>query len=187
MSNPFQPIPKEKKPNVVVTDYNKDSDKYVIEYGEVERVKITGKKDTDFVIKKDVVEINRTLRQEILDSNADDVGILNILEKVRTSGDGTLLNQTHRVPMAGAEKDALGHNVEPVVDVTKYQVDQVAALESYKVGAAAFESLDPDLKKKLNFEQVANLSDQEIDAYIGALIEARKVKTEKIEKSEGEK
>ena len=170
VTNPFVPI--KDKPKVVETDYHKDGDKYIITYAEIDKVKMTGEKDTDFVVLTEVKEVDRTDRQAYLDSQSNDVGILNIIEKVRLSGDITLLNQTGRVPLAAVEKDALGHDVEPVVDITAYQVDKVEALESYKFGAAAFESLDPELKKKMTFEQVAKMSDAEIDAFLKARQEA---------------
>lgn len=170
VTNPFGPI--KDKPKVIETDYHTDGDKFIITYGEIERVKMIGDKDTDFIVLTDVKEIDRTDRQAFLDSQANEVGILNIIEKVRLSGDVTLLNQTGRVPLAAVEKDALGHDVEPIVDVTRYQVDQVDALESYKSGAAAFDSLDPELKKKMTFEQVAKMSDAEIDAFLKARQEA---------------
>lgn len=155
------------KPIPSVTDYHKENDDFIIEYAEIEHLrKVNEEDDTDFVVEKVVEEVSRTPRQAYIDSFANDVGILNIIEKVRMSGDATLLNQTKRVPMKVVGKDALGHDVEAVVDVSAYQVDQVAALESYKIGAKAFDSLDPDLKKKLNLEAVANLSDEEILAYV---------------------
>lgn len=177
LSNPFQPL--KDAPKHTETDYNKDSDKYIITYGEIESVKILSDKETvstkeeienNFIVNKKIKELDRVNRQEYLDSQSNDVGILNIIEKVRLSGDATLLNQTGRVPMAIVGKDALDHDVEAVVDVTKYQVDQIDALESYKVGAAAFNSLDPELKKKMSLEQVAKMSDAEIDKFLASRI-----------------
>lgn len=184
MSHPFQPIPKEKQPKRCYTDYCKDSDVNIITYMEIEKVKMTGDKDTDFVISKEIIVDDKVNRQKYLDSQSNDVGIMNIIEKVRLSGDASLLNQTGRVSMAAVEKDSAGHDVEPVVDVTRYQVEQIDALESYKIGAAAFDSLDPELKKKLSLEQVAKLSDAEIDAFLNgrkAKIEAAKKKKEAAE------
>lgn len=190
-SNPFQPLKKEDAPKASVTDYNKDSDKYIITYGEVETVQILSDAESidpkkvienDFIVDKIVKEVDRVNRQEYLDSQSNDVGILNIIEKVRLSGDITLLNQTGRVPMAAVEKDALGHDLEPVVDVTKYQVDQVDALESYKVGASAYDSLEPELKKNKSLKLVAEMSDKEIDEFLASRIAAN---TKKVEESDG--
>ena len=182
LSNPFVPL--KEAPKHTETDFHKDGDKYIITYGEKESVRILAdekdvdlKKDIDnYTVNKSVVEIDRVDRQEYLDSQSNDVGILNIIEKVRLSGDATLLNQTGRVPMAIVGKDALGHDVEEIVDVTKYQVDQVEALESYKVGAKAFDSLDPELKRKMSLEQVAKMTDSEIDAFLKVKIDAAKPK-----------
>ncbi len=191
LNNPFCPL--KEAPKHSETDYHKDSDKYIITYGEVDSVKILSDKDAidpkkeiegNFVLNKKVKEVDRVSRQEYLDSQAGDVGILNIIEKVRLSGDVTLLNQTGRVAMKSTEVDALGHQVEPVVDVTRYQVDQIEALESYKVGAKAFDALDPELKKKMSLEQVAKMTDSEIDAFLSSRIAAsqKKVEAEKGEK-----
>lgn len=164
LSNPFAPL--KDKPKATVTNYHTDQDDYIITYDVIQKVKITGEKDTDFILKEEVVEVDRVNRQEYYDSMANEVGILNIIEKVRLSGDATLLNQTGRVAILSDEKDALGRSVEKIVDVTKYQVDQIDALEQYKKGAIAFDSLDPELKKKMSLEEVAKMSDSDIDAFL---------------------
>lgn len=164
-TNPFQPII-ENKPVNTVTDYNNEDSKYIIEYGQVERVVITGKKDTDFVIKKDVKELSRVNRADYINSYDGDVGIMNILQKVRLSGDMSLLNQTGRVPLPSVEKDVEGHLLEPVVDITNYQVDRIDALESYKAGRSQLKELPEDLVKGKSFEAVAKMSDKEIIDYL---------------------
>ena len=66
-SNPFVPIGKD-APKHTETNYNKDSDKYIITYAEVESVKILSDKESidpkneienDFIINKNVKEIDR--------------------------------------------------------------------------------------------------------------------------------
>lgn len=184
LNNPFSPL--KDKPKATETDYHTEQDDFIITYDVVQKVKITGEKDTDFVIKEEVVEVDRTNRQDYYNSMADEVGILNIIEKVRLSGDATLLNQTGRVAILSDEKDALGRNVEKIVDVSKYQVDQIEALEQYKKGAASFESLDPELKKKLSFKEIANMSDSDIDAFLKARYDAAKIAAEKKAAEKGE-
>lgn len=171
-SHPFQPIAPKDAPTCTKTDYHKESDKYIITYDVVQKVKMTGEKDTDFIIDEEVVEVSRINRQEFLNEEAQDMGIMNILEKVRSSGDETLFNQTHRVSMPGVEKDALGREVEDIVDVTRYQKDTVASLEGYKKGVAAYKDLDPSLKGKKSLEEVAKMSDKDIDAYIQAKVDS---------------
>lgn len=171
-NNPFTPIPEEGKPVVIETDYHKDSDKFIIDYQEVEHVKITGDKDTDFIIDKEVREFSRTPRQEYIDSFRDDVGILNIIEKVRLSGDVTLLNQTGRVSIPGDEKDALGRNVENVADYTNYQVDKVDALEAYKKGIESARTLQKvEEFTGMSFAELAKLSDSELDGVLKSIQE----------------
>lgn len=174
--NPFQPNP---TPHPVsVTDYHKDEDKYIIDYSEIEKVKITGDKDTDFIINKEVVETSRINRQDYIDSYRDDVGILNIIEKVRLSGDITLLNQTGRTSLPGTDKDALGRPVEDVADFTNYQVDKIEALNAYKKGRETLADLPDDLKANNSFESIAKMSDDEINNYIekkvASILAARK-------------
>lgn len=185
LNNPFCPL--KEAPKHSETDYHTENDEYIITYGEIDSVKILTDKESidpkkeienNFILNKKVKEIERVNRQEYLNSQAGEVGILNIIEKVRLSGDMTLLNQTGRVPMSSSEVDALGHQVEPIVDVTKYQVDQVEALESYKTGAKAFDALDPELKKKMSLEQVAKMSDAEIDAFLSSRYAASQKKVE---------
>ena len=171
-SNPFQPIALENKPVACVTDYNKESDKFIIEYSEVDHVKVTGEKDTDFIIDKRVHEVSRTPRQEYIDSFRDDVGILNIIEKVRLSGDATLLDQTHRVGVPGSEKDALGREVEDVADYTAYQVEKIQALEAYKKGVATARQLQAiEGFSGLSFQELARMKDDDIDVVVTSILQ----------------
>ena len=170
-------------PTPTVTNFD---DKDIVEYGVVQKVKKLGEKDTDFVIEEEVVETNRYNRQEYINSFRNDVGILNIIEKVRLSGDTTLLNQNPRVPLGpSGKKDSLGRDLEPVVDVIGYQVDRIDALESVKkTRQAGTNGLPSDLIKGLSFDGVAHLSDAEIDTYFADL--AAKAKAAKAKEKEGE-
>ena len=161
-----------KLPVATETDYHKDEDVYIIEYQEVRHVTLNSDVDTDFTENITVEEASRVNRQDYLNEQSGDVGILNILKKMALSGDTSLLNQTHRASIPGSDKDALGRAVEDIVDISNYQVDRIAALESYKKGADAYHSLDPDLKGKSNLEEVAKLSDAEIDSYIENKVKA---------------
>lgn len=173
MSNPFVPLIKEEKPTVVKTDYHKDGDTYIISYDEVQKVKMTGEKDTDFIIEKEVVETGRINRQDYIDEQGQEVGIMNILEKVRRSKDETLFDQTGRVGYPSDEVDALGRPVEKIVDVTDYQIDKVEGLERYKKGVQAYNELDPDLKKKKKLSGVAKIKDEDLDSYINDIVTQR--------------
>ena len=122
-SNPFCNVETKNLPKPTETDYHKDNDVYIIDYMEVEHVKLVGDKDTDFVKSVTIDESSRVKRQDYLDEQASDVGILNIIKKVALSGDISLFNQTNRVGLPAVEKDALGHDVEQVLDLTAYSVE----------------------------------------------------------------
>lgn len=171
-------------PKKIFTDFKADDGEYIVEYNIIQKVKKLGEKDTDFVIINTVEETNRINRQEYINSFRQDVGILNIIEKVRLSGDVTLLNQSHRVGYgASGEVDSLGRDLEPVVDVIKYQVDPVEGIEIIKQSTKIPGTLDPELTDGLSFEGLANLSDEQIDAYLAkkkdAILAARKAAEDK--------
>lgn len=168
-SNPFRPIPEGLREKSCETDYHKDSDKYILEYAEVDHLVSHGDKDTDFTLRTEVEECSRVDRQKYIDSYEVDVGILNILEKVRRSGDVSLLHQVSSPDIPSHEKDSLGRPVQDIVDITKYQVDKIDALNSFKVGAKSFEELPEDLKKKMSMKDVANMSDEDVQRYLDSV------------------
>lgn len=66
----------------------------IIKYDYVKEVELKDpKKPSEFIIYKKKVESSRVNRQDFIQSFADDVGILNILQKVAKTGDVSLLNQ----------------------------------------------------------------------------------------------
>lgn len=164
--NPFMPMAEEDAPSVDITDYHKENDDFIIEYVEVDHVKSIGDKDTDFVINTTIEVGSKVSRQEYIDSYSDEVGILNILEKVRRTGDVSLLHQVDSPVMPSHDKDALGRPVQDIVDITSYQVDRIDALESFKKGSTSYADLPDDLKGKLSMKDVASLSDAEINDYL---------------------
>lgn len=166
ISNPFLSNPKrEGLPKKIYTDYSVDKD--IVEYAEVDEVTITGDKKTDFVIEKKVVEVNRYNRAAYVDSFRDDVGILNILTKMALSGDPELLNQTKRVSLGGCgDVDATGRPLEEICDVSDYQVDRIDALEKIKATKQNYkDGLTDELADK-SYDQLAKMSDADIDAYL---------------------
>lgn len=187
-TNPFVPIPKGLREKPCETDYHKDSDKFILEYAEVDHLVSHGEKDTDFVVRTAVEECSRVDRQKYIDSYEVDVGILNILEKVRRSGDVSLLHQVSTPDIPSHEKDSLGRPVQNIVDITNYQVDKIDALNSFKLGAKSFEELPDDLKKKMSLKEVANMSDQDIQKYLDSirdLIISQREKRKEIDNESG--
>lgn len=165
-SNPFRPIRPDLKIKGTQVDYHKDIDDYIIDFGEVDHLVHHGDNDTDFVIRTDVEEINRVSRSKYIESYSNEVGIMNILDKVRRTGDVSLLNQVSTPDIPSHEKDALGRPVQDIVDISPYQMDRMEALNLFKKGALAFKDLPDDLKGKLSMREVANLSDAEVQVYL---------------------
>ena len=188
LSNPFRPIPKEYAPEATVTDYHTENDDYIIDYGEVDHLVKHGDKDTDFTIRTDVEVTSKVKRDDYIKSYSGDVGILNIIEKVRRTGDTTLLHQVESPVLPASGRDAIGRPIQDVLDITPYQVDRMEALNSFKKGAISFKELPDDLKGKLSMDQVARLKDDEIDDYLknyAAQIKALKRQAEAAKEKEG--
>ena len=166
LSNPFRPIPADFAPKATKTDYDTENDIFIIEYGEVDHLVKHGEKDTDFTIRTDVEVTSKVKRDDYIKSFSGDVGILNIIEKVRRTGDVSLFHQVDSPVMPMSDRDALGRPIQDVLDITPYQVDRMEALNSFKKGAISFKELPDDLKGKLSMDQVARLKDDEIDDYL---------------------
>lgn len=122
----------------------------------VDKVEITGKGDTDFVIKKKLVETSKVDLDEYVNSFADDVGILNIYEKITATGDTSLLQQRNRVP---GKVDENGY--EEINDVSKIPGDYMDVKKA--VDSANNAPIDKELKQALQ-----NMSDAELNAYLKA-------------------
>ena len=156
------------KPVPTKTDYSKDKD--IVEYEEQEYVEKTGEGDTDFVVKKRIIEKSRVNRQEFVNSFSDDVGIHNILKKVKLTGDDTLLKQ---------RPDA------PYFDATQFQTSRSDLVNAVNNGVKAFDELPDDVKKKMSMETFVNtFSQKDFDALVQAKVDA--IMAAKKKEGEGE-
>lgn len=130
----------------------------------VDKVVKTGNGDDDFIIKKVVIEDYKPIK-EVIDADADSVGVYNIIKQVMRTGDTSLLPQ----------------------DDGKCNVDFVDApenlMEVKAMGEAAekaFNSLPTDLVQDLDLTKfVETMSQEKFDAFIAAL-------QSRAEKKEGE-
>lgn len=120
----------------------------------IDAVTMTGEKDTDFVLKKKVVETSKVDLDEYVNSFAEDVGILNVFRKVAATGDTTLINERTRVPGKVDE-----NGFEEINDISKVPSDYMDVKKA--VDSANNVKLDPELKKALQ-----NMSDAELNEYI---------------------
>lgn len=144
------------KPKHTTTDYSKDKD--IVEYEEQEYVEKIGEGDTDFIVKKRVVEKSRVNRQEYVSSFSDEVGIHNILKKVQLTGDSNLLKQ---------RADA------PYFDATQFQTSRSDLVNAVNEGVQAFDNLPDEIKKKMSMESfVDSFTQKDFDALVQAKVDA---------------
>lgn len=153
------------KPICTVTDYSKDKD--IVEYVEEKYIEKTGEADTDYIEKVRIVEGNRVNRAKYIASFADDVGIQNILKKIRMTGDESLLNQCK-----GQFLDTTG--------LPSSKEDAYAAVEN---GVKAFDDLPDELKRKMSMADFVNYFGQEqfdefINGKVAAILAAKEKKGE---------
>lgn len=121
----------------------------------VDRVKKTGSGEDDFVIVKEVL-VEKTPIKEVIDADAESVGVYNIIKQVLRTGDTSLL---------------------PVDKGGNYDfVDAPESLmELGQLGdeaAKKYASLDPELTKGLDMKSfVESLTQEQFDAFIKAVAE----------------
>lgn len=148
--------------NGVKWEGQKDFDQNYETIAIVDKVKKVGEGDDDFVIVK-VVERSYKPIQEVIDADAESVGVYNIIKQVMRTGDTSLLP----------------------VDDGKCNVDMVGApetlMEVKQMGVDAekqFAQLSPELTKGLDMKAfVDSLTQEQFDAFM-ASIAARSEKKE---------
>lgn len=133
---------------VVETKPGKDDDD-IVEYAWRKRAVSSGSDDEDAVIEEYVKEVSRVNRQAYIAIDADQVGVMNILEKVRRSNDFSLLNQT------GADIP------EDLQDYTKAPQSLGEALKALEKGASSFEGLKA-IFGDISFADLANMNESQI-------------------------
>lgn len=137
------------KPWVEPIHEKKSNDDDVIYYERRQVIRKIGEGEEDFVIEEKPVVSLKVNRQAYISKDADDVGVLNILKKVRLSGDASLLDQT------GARyTDALQ-------DYTDIPGDVGEALKAIQKGATSFEGMKAILGD-VTFEELANMSPEDL-------------------------
>lgn len=147
-----------------VTPKGKDDDD-IVEYEVRQVVKKVGEGEEDYVLEDKTFEVSRVNRQAWIAKDAGDVGILNILEKVRRSGDVTLFNQTH------------GTIPEGIQDYTNIPDNLGDLANGLKSGANSFEGLKA-IFGDISFEKLATMSTDEMNQYLSQYVAAQAVPVE---------
>lgn len=120
----------------------------------VDKVVKTGSGDNDFIVKKVVVEDYKPIK-EVIDADANSVGVYNIIKQVMRTGDTSLL-----------PRDDGNCNVD-LVDAPETLMEVKAMGEAAE---KAFGSLPADLVQDLDMTKfVETMSQEKFDAFIAAL------------------
>lgn len=150
--------------NGAVWEGQKDFDQDYISIEIVDYVEKTGEGENDYVINKKVVE-TRTPIKEVVQADADSVGVYNIIKQVMRTGDTSLLPVDKgdcNVDFVGApetlmEVKALGQNADKI-----------------------FDELPKELTKGLDMKAfVDSLTQEQFDSFIKAISDRSTGKVEK--------
>lgn len=137
----------------------------IVEYAVKQVVKKVGDGEDDYVLEDKVVEVSRVNRQEWIAKDAPDVGVMNILEKVRRSGDMSLFNQT------GASIP------DGIQDYTNVPESVGEALKAVQAGSNSFEGLKA-IFGDTSFDELATMTPEQIAAKLSAFVAANTKKQE---------
>lgn len=148
----------------------KDFEKYYYTNEVKKVIKKVGEGEDDYVLIEKVI-VHRDLIQGVIDSQADEVGVYNIIERAIRTGDASLL------------QSAQVHVSDDILDITGAPKDLAEGLHMSQASAAAYESLDPALTKGRTLEQfILSITADEFAQWQASLL-----KTEKTDKKEVEK
>lgn len=147
--------------NGVVWEGQKDFDQEYKTIAILDKVKKVGEGDDDYVIEQ-VVEVSYKPIQEVVDADAESVGVYNIIKQVLRTGDTSLLPADDgkcNVDLVGAP--------ETLMEVKQMGVD----------AEKAFSSLSPELTKGLDMKAfVDSLTQEQFDAFIASVAERQNKK-----------
>ena len=167
MPNPFV-RPKE-RPQCPGTNFGKVEDDLIYEYEVKPRLIRTGKNEFDFITKDTVVLVRKYNRSDAINEHSDEVGILNIINKVRATGDSSLLNQ--RVPQ---------FENKTIEDLEDKLNASISAKEN-------FANLDPELTGGKSFNDFTEkpMTQEQFDAYIDKKVQEKLAQTQVNNDNEG--
>ena len=129
-------------------------DEYYIDYEVVQVCKpVEGGSDEDFIITEKIKESKRKI-QDVLDSQADDVGLDNMIKKFALTGDPSVLPQ-------GVDA------TDEILDLTKFPSDTAEYMEYIQNLNKEYYSLTDDLREKMNPQEFVNsMTPEKLKNYI---------------------
>jgi len=128
-------------------------DKYYIDYNIKFVPKLLEGTDDDYILEMKVIESVRDI-VEVINSQADDVGLKAMLERFEKTGDPSVLPS--------------GVNAtDQILDLTQIPQDGAEYFEYIHGLVDKFKSLPEDLRKDMTLDEfVKNVSQQQVDAYL---------------------
>ena len=144
-------------------------DEYYIDVQLVDKVVKTGEGEEDFSIVKKEVITKRSIK-EVIEAQADEVGLENILKKFSITGDESILPEKC-IPN------------DQIMDFSAMPQDLIDANNAFNGMKAAFDALPDELKQGRDFASfMQTLTQKQFDDYINSL----KPKDDDKKKGEGE-
>ena len=144
-------IPKKSKPGV------KGFEKYYTSYEEKKVVEKIGEGDSDYVIKTIFIEHKEDIKS-LINSQADRVGVNNLVKRVLMTGDTSL------IPAVNIDKEA------KVVDITNTPVSLLDADITAKESVAYYDSLPDSLKKGRTYaEFMTSITSEEFNQFLASI------------------
>lgn len=140
----------------------KDFDKYYITYEVKKVLKKVGEGEDDYVL-EDKIITHKDLIRSVIDAQADEVGVYNIIERAIRTGDASLL------------KSAQVHVSDEILDITGAPADLAEGLHMSEASQKAYASLDPALTKGRTLEQfILTITPDEFAAWQASLVKTEK-------------
>lgn len=129
-------------------------DQYYIDYEVVQVCKpVEGGSEEDFIITEKIKESKRKI-QDVLDSQADDVGLDNVLRKFALTGDPSVLP----APVEMSDE---------ILDLTTFPEDSADYMDYVQNLNKAYYSLPEDLRKDMNPQEFVNsMTPEKLKNYI---------------------
>ena len=132
-------------------------DKYYYDVKLVDKVKKVEGSEDDFIIVKEEV-VTKTDIKELIDSQADDVGLNNVLKQFALTGD------------PGVLPSGVNPNGGDVLDCTQLPNDLIDADIYFKNMRAKFDALPDDIKAGRNFQDfMTTFTQAEFDKFVASL------------------
>lgn len=143
--------PRNHKPHLNDVKY----DEYYVDVQLVDKVVKTGEGEEDFSIVKKEVITKRSIK-EVIDSQADDVGLENILRKFSLTGDESIL----------PEKCIAN---DEIIDFSAMPQDLIDANNAFNAMRSAFDALPDELKQGRDFASfMQTLTQKQFDDFINS-------------------